>query len=69
MQNVISVVDGNMCNGCCECIGACAANNISIMLSRQFGHPVPYVAEKSCTGCGECLKNCPQAQKMVLQIS
>lgn len=62
MQNVNFVVESNLCNGCCECIGACSANNICIMMSKTLGHPVPYISADDCTNCGDCLKACPQAK-------
>lgn len=61
MQNVTIVVNGNMCNGCCECIGACSANNICIMMSKAFGHPIPFISDADCTHCGDCVRACPQA--------
>ena len=64
MLNVNIVVDSNMCTGCCECIGACAANNICIMMSKTVGHPVPFIADEDCSQCGDCLKACPQNSLM-----
>ncbi len=65
MQNVQVIVDNDMCTGCCECIGACSANNIFIMMSSSAHHPVPFISEDVCTGCGNCLKACPQNELQI----
>lgn len=61
MNNVNSIVNSNLCNGCCECLSACTANNITIVFSLTAGHPVPCIADKSCNDCGECLAKCSKA--------
>ena len=62
MSNVMLVVENNLCNGCCECIGACSANNICIMLGKSYDHPTPFISdESSCTECSACLEACPQS--------
>lgn len=69
MRNVTIVVESNMCNGCCECIGACTSNNICIMMSKTLGHPVPYIAEEDCANCGECLRACPQSELVTQNLA
>ena len=70
MANVMLVVENNLCTGCCECIGACNANNICIMLGKAHDHPTPYISvESDCTGCSECLNACPQSELLVQTIA
>ena len=70
MANVMLVVENNLCNGCCECIGACSANNICIMLGKPYDHPTPYISvDSDCTGCSECLNACPQSTLLVQTIA
>lgn len=61
MLNISKIVDKELCNGCCECIAACAANNICIVYDVSAGHPVPFVSSDECKSCGECLKVCKKA--------
>ena len=70
MSNVMIVVENNLCSGCCECIGACSANNICIMLGKPYEHPTPYISDASdCADCSECLEACPQAELLVQTIA
>ena len=70
MSNVMIVVENNLCSGCCECIGACSANNICIMLGKPYEHPTPYISDASdCVDCSECLEACPQAELLVQTIA
>jgi len=57
MKSVKIIVESGMCEGCCECLGACSSNCISMIYSFELGHPVPCVAS-DCTECGECVKAC-----------
>lgn len=64
MNNIQNIVDNGFCTGCCDCISACAHNNISFVMSKKFGHPIPYV-DSSCDNCGECLNVCKAVKSAV----
>lgn len=64
MTNVSIIVDSKLCDGCCECIGACSANNIFILLDPASGHPVPSVAASSCNDCGDCIRVCHKSVEL-----
>ncbi len=60
MNNIETIVENGFCTGCCDCISSCSDNNITFMMSKKFGHPVP-VIDSSCVNCGDCLKACKSA--------
>ena len=67
MKNVGMIVEEGMCNGCCECLGSCDSNSISMIYSIEMGHPVPCVA-KDCSECGECVKACENREILKVQV-
>lgn len=66
MKNVGIIVDEGICTGCCECLGACDSNSISMIYSFELGHPVPCVAQ-DCTLCGECVAVCESREVLKVQ--
>lgn len=57
-NNIITVVDNNLCSGCGTCNGICPAHAIRMEFTT-LGRLVPVVDEETCVKCGLCLKVCP----------
>jgi MinD superfamily P-loop ATPase len=54
MKRKIIIIDEAKCNGCGECIIACAENAIAIIDGKAR-----LVKEQYCDGLGDCLGECP----------
>jgi len=53
----VATVNGAACDGCGECVGACAFGAIEI--AGADGHRVASIAAAGCKGCGACTPVCP----------
>ena len=67
MKNVEIIVVEGICTGCCECLGACDSNCISMIYSLKLGHPVPCVAG-DCRECGECVSACESREILKARV-
>jgi len=54
--------DGTLCNGCGECVPACAEGAIRIVDGKAR-----LVSESYCDGLGACLKECPQGAIRIIE--
>ena len=54
LRNIVKI-DEEKCNGCGECINACAEGAIEIIDGKA-----KLVSEIYCDGLGACLGSCPQ---------
>lgn len=54
LRNIVKI-DKNKCNGCGECVTACAEGAIEIINGKA-----ELVSETYCDGLGACLGHCPQ---------
>lgn len=57
MQNVESVVEQNMCQGCGACEYACAGDAIELRNFTEVGIR-PVVQSDKCSSCGDCVTVC-----------
>ncbi|KKL79883.1 hypothetical protein LCGC14_2010400, partial [marine sediment metagenome] len=55
MLRTIVLIDEEKCNGCGECVPACAEGAIEIIDGKA-----KLVSEVYCDGLGACLGECPQ---------
>ena len=55
-------IDGELCDGCGQCVPACAEGAIEVVDGRAR-----LVAEKYCDGLGACLGECPNGAITVLE--
>ncbi|EEG78769.1 ATP-binding protein [Dethiobacter alkaliphilus] len=55
MKRQIVRIDENKCDGCGQCIPACAEGALQIVNGKAR-----LIEDKLCDGLGECLGNCPQ---------
>ncbi|WP_027184503.1 ATP-binding protein [Desulfovibrio inopinatus] len=61
MRDIVKI-DEELCNGCGECVPACAEGAIQIIDGKAR-----LKAEKYCDGLGACLGNCPQGALTIIQ--
>ena len=55
-------IDEEKCNGCGQCVPACAEGAIQIINGKA-----KLVADKLCDGLGACLGNCPQGALQIIE--
>lgn len=60
MNNVVNVCKS--CCGCRSCEQICPQKCIKIVQDKE-GFLVPEIDREKCTGCGVCVKKCPQIQE------
>ena len=59
----MAVVDPEKCDGCGECLGACAYEGALVLHDSRGGNGTRPVAEINgalCKGCGACVAACPK---------
>jgi heterodisulfide reductase subunit A len=59
----VAVVDGDKCDGCSDCLGACAYEGALVLHDSSAGdgeRPVAEINGASCKGCGACVAVCPK---------
>jgi len=54
MRNIVKI-DEEKCNGCGDCVSACAEGAIEVINGKA-----KLVSETDCDGLGACLGHCPQ---------
>ena len=52
----VPAVDRELCNGCGECVKACAFNALAVLGDKAL------VFKEICHGCGGCTRVCPREQ-------
>jgi NAD-dependent dihydropyrimidine dehydrogenase PreA subunit len=62
VQRKIVEIDGELCDGCGECVPACAEGAIEVVDGKAH-----LVAEKYCDGLGACLGECPNGAIRVIE--
>ena len=62
MRNIVKI-DENKCNGCGDCVNACAEGAIEVVDGKA-----KLVSEIYCDGLGACLGHCPQDAITVEQL-
>jgi NAD-dependent dihydropyrimidine dehydrogenase PreA subunit len=62
MMRKILAIDEELCNGCGQCVPACAEGAIQVVDGKAR-----LISEKYCDGLGACLNICPQGAIQVLE--
>ena len=57
-ENIIKIVEDNLCTGCGTCSIACAQQAI-LMKRDRIGNISPFVDADKCNHCGACYRVCP----------
>ena len=54
LRNVVKI-DKEKCNGCSQCVNACAEGAIQLINGKA-----EVISETYCDGLGDCIGHCPQ---------
>jgi len=68
-QNILQVVQQQLCHGCGVCESACMTGAISLELEADRGLYVPIINPERCTLCGKCMVVCPGWEVPIAELS
>lgn len=67
-NNILSILNEDICTGCGTCVVICPKNAITIRVDNKKGVYLPELSTGKCTYCGLCWKVCPQGEKISEQL-